>query len=243
MKPVFEVLDFRETDRGDLTLRRRSLPMLQNRIIHEVILNGEFLMSSLFHEAEDALAHLVVERLARRRSGLNVLVGGLGLGHTAASALDHPEVASLEVVEIFPELIDWHRRSLVPLGQRLCGDARCRLTAADFFAGIAGRGFGPGPAEERFDAILLDIDHTPEHWLHPDHAGFYTPGGLAAITRHLVPDGLFGMWADGRPDPAFVDRLGGIFAHARAETITFPNPITGGESPGTVYIAETGSPG
>ncbi len=236
---TFEELDYRRTDRGELILRRRQVPMLKNRVVHEVILNGEFLMSSLFHAAEDALAHLAVERLAERRRGLRVLVGGLGLGHTAASALDHPEVASVEVIEIFPELIDWHRRGLVPLGPRLCDDPRCRLIAADFFAGIAGRGFDPDAVDpRRYDAVLLDIDHTPGHWLHPDHAAFYAPEGLAGVGRHLAADGLFALWADGRPDPAFVSRLGEAFTRAEAETITFPNPLTGGESEGTVYLAE-----
>ena len=106
---MFEELDYQQTDRGELILRRRKVPMLQDKVVYEVILNGEFLMSSLFHAAEDALAHLAIERLAQRRSRLHVLVGGLGLGHTAASALEHPEVASLEVIDIFPELIDWRR--------------------------------------------------------------------------------------------------------------------------------------
>lgn len=239
MERMFEELDYQQTARGELILRRRKVPMLQNQVVYEVILNGEFLMSSLFHAAEDALAHLAIGELAQRRGELNVLVGGLGLGHTAASALDHPEVARLEVIDIFPELIDWHRRHLVPLGERLCRDPRCRIIEADFFAGIAGPGFHPdAEAPKRYDAILLDIDHSPGHWLHPEHAPFYRPEGLAQLHRHLVPDGLFALWADGKPDIRFVETLQQSFTHARAETITFDNPITGGQSHGTVYLAK-----
>lgn len=238
MERTFEELDYRQTERGELILRRRKVPMLQNEVVYEVILNGEFLMSSLFHAAEDALAHLAIERLKQRRSELRVLVGGLGLGYTAAAALEHSEVAALEVIDIFPELIDWHRRSLVPLGIRFSEDPRCTIIEADFFAGIAGQGFHPGaPEPHRYDAILLDIDHTPGHWLHPDHAAFYTPAGLAQLHRHLAPDGCFALWADGRPDKQFVERLKQAFAHAEAETISFDNPLTGGESHGTVYLA------
>ena len=238
MQRTFEELDYQQTDRGELILRRRKVPMLQNEVVYEVILNGEFLMSSLFHAAEDALAHLAIERLAKRRGDLRVLIGGLGLGHTAASALDHPEVASLEVIDIFPELIDWHRRHLVPLGQRLSEDPRCRIVEADFFAGIAGQGFAPHATEPaRYDAILLDIDHTPDHWLHPDHAAFYEPEGLTQLHRQLKPDGIFALWADGQPDPDFIARLEGAFAHAEAQTITFDNPLTESESHGTVYLA------
>lgn len=238
MDRIIEELDHRETDRGELILRRRKLPMGKNEIVYEVILNGEFLMSSLFHASEDALANLAIERLAGRGKDLRILVGGLGLGHTAAAALDHPEVTSLQVIDVFPELIDWHRRGLVPLGSRLSGDARCRLIEADFFAGIAGNGFDPKTPDNRFDAILLDIDHTPSHWLHPDHATFYEPAGLRALHRHLTADGLFALWADGKPDPAFVDRLNEVFDRAEGQTVVFPNPITGGESLATVYLAE-----
>ena len=238
MDRMFEELDYRQTDRGELILRRRKVPVLDNKVVYEVILNGEFLMSSLFHAAEDALAHRAIERLAQNRNDLRVLVGGLGLGHTAASVLDHPEVYALEVIDIFPELIGWHRRRLVPLGARLCEDARCRIIKADFFAGIVGDGFVPDAVEPvRYDAILLDIDHTPGHWLHPDHAAFYTPAGLAQLHRHLAPEGIFALWADGQPDEQFVERLQQAFARAEAERITFDNPLTGGESHGTVYLA------
>lgn len=50
--------------------------------------------------------------------------------------------------------------------------------------------------------------------------------------------GLFALWAEGKPDVRFVETLQQSFTHARAETITFDNPITGGQSHGTVYLAK-----
>ena len=41
---------------------------------------------------------------------------------------------SLVVVEYLAPVIEWHRNGLVPLGETLTGDQRCRLTQADFFA-------------------------------------------------------------------------------------------------------------
>ena len=86
--------------------------------------------------------------------------------------------------------------------------------------------------------ILLDIDHSPQHWLHPENADFYTPEGLAALLPHLTADGIFALWADGQPDPAFVTTLETAFTRAEGHPIPFPNPLTGGESGGTVYLAE-----
>ncbi|MFU8847953.1 MAG: hypothetical protein ACNA77_04455 [Opitutales bacterium] len=43
---MFEELDYQQTARGELILRRRQVPMLQNLVVYEVILNGEFLHST-----------------------------------------------------------------------------------------------------------------------------------------------------------------------------------------------------
>ena len=54
----FEEIDFRSTPIGDLMLRRRKLLQLGGIDIYEVKLGEDFLMSSLFHEAESQLAKL-----------------------------------------------------------------------------------------------------------------------------------------------------------------------------------------
>ena len=81
---IFEELDYIETDLGAISLRRRSEPRLDGLIIYEVKLNDEFLMSSLFVEAEEQLSTLALKRL--RMNGhhdqLDVVVGGLGPGVT-----------------------------------------------------------------------------------------------------------------------------------------------------------------
>jgi len=82
--PRFEELDFRSTPRGDVSLRRRSDPVLGTDV-YEVLLGDEYLMSSAFTVAEEELARLVLAQLPG--SGLEVVVGGLGLGCTAAAAL------------------------------------------------------------------------------------------------------------------------------------------------------------
>ena len=52
----YEELDFRPTPIGELMLRRRRMPELGDTDIYEVKLGEEFLMTSLFHEAEHRLA-------------------------------------------------------------------------------------------------------------------------------------------------------------------------------------------
>ena len=55
---IFKELDFQPTPLGDLILRRRQIPQLNNRDVYEVKLGEDFLMSSLFHEAERQLAKI-----------------------------------------------------------------------------------------------------------------------------------------------------------------------------------------
>ena len=46
--------------------------------------------------------------------GLRVLVGGLGLGWTAATVLAEPRVAAVEVAELQPALVGWAADGLLP---------------------------------------------------------------------------------------------------------------------------------
>jgi hypothetical protein len=53
----------------------------------------------------------------------------------------------------------------------------------------------------------------------------------------LHPGGVFALWSDDPPDDEFLEKLGNVFATARAHVVTFPNPLTESESASTVYVA------
>lgn len=94
MTSLFEELDYQKTPLGDISLRRRSDPRLDGELLYEVKLGEEFLMSSLFTEAEIQLSHLVLDRL--EDTDWDIVVGGLGLGYTAAAVLENSKVRSLK---------------------------------------------------------------------------------------------------------------------------------------------------
>ena len=236
MSRRFEELDWQPTDMGEISLRRRLEPMLKVDVF-EVKLGEEFLMSSLFPVAEIELARLGLAACAGDGRAVDVLVGGLGLGYTALTALEDPAVRSLSVVEALEPVISWHERRLLPDVAGLTADPRTRLVHGDFFALASGTtGFGDG-TPERFHAVLLDIDHTPGHVLHPSHAAFYSPDGLRALRRYLHPGGVFAMWSDEPPDEGFLDLLRGEFTTVHGHLVPFPNPLTGGTSSNGVYVA------
>ena len=235
MRARFEELDWSETRMGVISLRRRLEPSLKVDV-YEVKLGDEFLMSSLFTVAEVELARLGLAWVDG--AGLDVVVGGLGLGYTAQAALADPRVASLLVVEALGEVIGWHRRALLPDAAELASDPRVRLQQGDFFAmADSDGGFDPEVPGRRFHAVLLDIDHTPGHVLHPSHSAFYTPAGLGRLAGHLHPGGVFALWSDDPPDPAFEAVLAEVFDRSEASVVRFPNPLTGGYSTNAVYVA------
>lgn len=237
MSLLFEELDYRPTPIGALSLRRRRELSLSVDVF-EIKLGDEYLMSSLFTASEIALARLGLAALHGEH--VDVVVGGLGLGYTAQAVLEHEKVGSLIVVELLDAVIDWHESGLLPLGPDLTGDPRCQLLQGDFFALANGQsGFDPATPGRRFDAILVDIDHSPEALLDSRSTSFYRPEGLRALAVHLKPGSVFGLWSNDKPDPAFTDRLAGIFANAWAEPVTFHNPLQDRPFTQTVYLART----
>ncbi len=232
----FAELDYQETELGELILRRRRLTSLDGAEVFEVKLGESFLMSSLFTKVEVALAELGLAESPATQ--IDVVVGGLGLGYTARAALVQPRVASVTVIEALAPVIDWHRRGLVPLGAQLTADPRCRFVEADFFARVNSDALDPTQRGKRFDAILLDIDHSPRDLLHPRHEAFYAREGLRRLIHHLRPEGVFAMWSDDPPDDDFHADLNQVFAESRAHIVSFYNPLLECDSASTVYVAK-----
>ena len=133
---------------------------------------------------------------------------------------------------------------LVPLGNRLVSDARCTLVQPDFFALAASApgGFVRAAPSRLAHGVLLDIDHSPEHWLNSGNSAFYTRHGLGNLADKLHPGGIFGLWSNDPPDDAFNQLLDTVFATSETHVVTFPNPYTGEESSNTIYLARKSKP-
>ncbi len=226
-----EELGWAETPIGVISLRRRFEPVVAHDV-YEVKIDDEFLMSSLFTVVETELAHRGLARVHGQQ--LQVLIGGLGLGYTLRAALEDDRVARVQVVEAVAAVIDWHQRDLLPDTAGLAADPRCDLVHGDFFAQVSD---GTTP-QATYDAVLLDIDHSPRHLLHPRHAAFYSGDGLRRLTERIVPGGVFALWSDDPPDPTFEATLAEVFLEPETHVVSFPNPLTGGESASTVYVAQ-----
>lgn len=232
----FEELAYEQTPMGELTLRRRHEPAVDAEV-YEVKLGEEYLMSSLFTVAEEALSTLGLAAVAADRDDLVVVVGGLGLGYTAVAALRDARVRTMTVVDALPAVIDWHERGLLPVSRQLTDDARTTFVHADFFALVRDAPGAEGPFHDGVDVILLDVDHSPTFTLDPSHADLYTVAGLRRLSAHLRPGGVFALWSDDPPEASFLDALRAVFDRVEGHTVEFDNPVTEGVSRNGVYVA------
>ena len=222
-------LDWADTPWGEISLRQRW-DRVTERDVYEVKLGEDFLMSSQFTTGERELSRIGLEAVGG--SSLTVLVGGLGLGYTAVAALEDERVTELTVVEALESVISWHVRDLLPDTLGLAADPRVRLVRDDFFDLVRS-----GRADRTYDAVLVDIDHAPDWLLRDDHGDLYTAAGFARVGAMLTDDGVFALWSDEPPEPEVVRRMGEAFEHAAGHVVPFPNPLTGGESTNSVYLA------
>lgn len=211
-----EILAYEDTDLGLLCLRRRELLSQPGTMVTEITLNHEYLMSSYNTLSERQLATYALEM--NSHENLKVLVGGLGLGYTAGEALTSSRVASVEVVEFLPPVIDWLQRGLFPLAEQLKADSRLSVVAGDVYERLS------RPPDKRFDLILIDVDHSPDENLDDANASFYTEAGLLQAKAHLAPDGVLGVWSYAESSP-FADALHCVFQNVVVKEATFNNTL------------------
>lgn len=213
--PPFEILAAVETSLGPLCLRRRLTRSEPQRQVTEITLNHEFLMSSLHTDSERALAELALAQLSGDH--LMVLVGGLGLGYTAQAVLESPRVSSLQVVEFLQPVMQWLADGLIPLAAILQADPRLVVTQGDIYARLAG-----APQSVVYDAILVDVDHSPEDQLSSANAPFYTPAGIARAAQHLRPGGVLALWSYAEHTPT-LEAMRQHLVEVVAHPVTYEN--------------------
>ena len=147
--------------------------------------NGLELMNGFSHESETALGTFAAGLAPS--DGARFLVGGLGLGYTAAALLEALEGAgTVTVAELSSAVIDWFRRhvraSVLP-------DARANLTIVNADIGdlLSDR--------DRYDVVILDVDNGPEALVTAANAGLYSADGLRALHGCLSSHGVGLLWS------------------------------------------------
>ncbi len=163
--------------------------------------NGFELMSTALTFSEEMLAEVGCKKLYEGKSTRpkhpKILIGGLGLGFTLKRTLELVgKPATVEVAELMPPLIEWNRTFLVEHNGPLLEDPRTKITQGDLFDIISSKKKGS------YDALLLDIDNTPDDLITAGNSRLYSPGFLAKIRSILTPDGCVAYWLS-EPAPKF----------------------------------------
>jgi hypothetical protein len=205
--------------RGEVVLRRRSG---SGPDVDELIINGVFAMESSDTSTERALADLALAGQTQCR----VLLGGLGLGYTAAQLLTSA-VARLDVVEIEECLVEWANAELTPTLASITRDPRTALHVVDITTVLTGRkdlggsgGIPPGSNTDPrgpWHAIVLDVDNGPDFLIHRSNSALYTRPNLAAAYAQLADGGTLTIWCQG-PVPELLATLRQISPTAEPHT-------------------------
>ncbi|WP_304641654.1 spermidine synthase [Pseudomonas sp.] len=160
---------------------------------------GGQLMNTRTHGSEDALAEIPCRKIASR-AGARVLIGGLGMGFTLASALRNLRGdAQVDVAELVPGVIEWNRGPLGDKAGRPIEDPRAKVLNVDVAELLKAEPAG-------YDAIMLDVDNGPEGLTHSANTWLYSLEGLSACARALRPQGLLAVWS-ASADRQFSQRL------------------------------------
>lgn len=195
--------------------------------------NGFELMSTSLTFSEEMLAEIGCEDLlegkATRPRHPRVMIGGLGLGFTLKRALELiGSPATVEVAELMPPLIEWNRTFLVEHNGPLLEDPRTLITQGDLFDIISSKGKGS------YDALLLDIDNTPDDLITDGNARMYSPGFLAKIRDVVTPKGRVAYWLS-EPAPKFKKCL--LKAGFHVEEFAAKNHVRAKRARHCIYLA------
>ncbi len=178
--------------RGELCLYRRGGEF-------SIRVDGCELMNSRVYGSEDALARLACEKIAAR-PGPRILIGGLGMGFTMATALQQlGQEAQIVVAELVPSVVEWNRGVLADLTGHPLEDARVIVREADVADVLREENMA-------YDAVLLDVDNGPQGLTRQGNDWLYTSAGLTAASEALRPGGVLAVWS-ASPDRVFARRL------------------------------------
>lgn len=187
----------------------------------EIVSNGVFLMDTRDGRSERLLA---TAALAAHAAPSHVLIGGLGVGFTLATALADARVSSVTVVEVEPTIVGWQRSMLAGFSARTLDDPRVAVLVTDLLHHLAS-------TEAAYDVICVDIDNGPDWMVFDGNGQLYNAAGTSLLRARLGPGGVLAVWSS-RAVPKYEDRLRSQFG----ELVVYEVPTERGQ-PDVVYVA------
>ena len=91
-------------------------------------------------------------------------------------------------------------------------------------------------AQEHWDVVPIDVDHSPEEHLSTTNESFYSESGLERAKQHLSPGGILAVWSYAESSP-FVDALRSTFSIVESVPVTVMNDLVDEEQTDWLFIA------
>ena len=196
VKPTITLATETTPDGGTLALQEHDGQ-------HYLRLDGNTLMATTATGSEERMAELACGE--GQGPAQRVLIGGLGLGFTLRRVLELVTAdAQVFVAEVMPCIVDWNRAYLGSVNGQLLDDPRVHVQVQDVHKRISGAHKKP------FDAILLDVDNSPDALVQRKNHRLYSRKGLGRIRDALRPGGRVVFWSAHR-DKAFAQSLEEVF--------------------------------
>jgi spermidine synthase len=178
------------------------LALLEHDGQHYMKVGGVQLMSTTASSSEQQMAELACANMPKKP---RILIGGLGFGYTLRRVLELcPSDAIVDVAELLQEVIDWNREFLKEVNGLLVDDPRVRIHRRDVGEIIERVG------KDRYHAILLDVDNSPDPLVQQGNARLYNRGGIARTKAALHAGGRVVFWS-ANPDKDFARSLEKVF--------------------------------
>ena len=187
----------------------------------EVISNGTFLMDTRDGRSERLLVSAAVAAAQEPRS---LLVGGLGVGFSLREAVAAAALERIDVVEIEPALVQWHRNHLAPLTGAALADPRVSVVVADLADHVATHA-------ATYDVLCVDVDNGPTWTVTPANDALYDREGTLRLLAALRPGGVLAAWS-AMPVPAYEQLLRDLGCTVTVHTVD----VARGD-PDVVYVA------
>lgn len=147
--------------------------------------NGLELMNGATHESETALGHLAVELAPD--DAPRILIGGLGLGYTAAAAAAGlGGRGTVTVAEFSPAVIGWFHEHIRPAVLPSMPD-NLDIVEAEVLIHLR--------EQPRYDLVVLDVDNGPEPFTRVANAALYGGDGLRVLRDRVNVGGAVLLWS------------------------------------------------
>ncbi len=212
-----------EVSRDDATLALRALSDADEG--YELLYNKAVFRSTYDRVVSQAFADTILGLIKSGR-GVDILLGGLGLGHTLDTVLKHPGLRSVTVVEPDEAIPEWARTHL-GMGSAL-DDERTHLVVSGFPQFV-----DASPAS--YHGVGVEIDLGPTRVLREANRRSYAMSTLRSLASRLRSDGVFVVRV-AEEDRAYRRALEDTFSEVGVRAVDETNQI-GNSVRGVFYVA------